>query len=524
MGVRQSRTRYQSSWLVMAIISAALLPLIAFVALQTAFAARSEGRAVSAAAMVKVQTIVSLVDARFRQVHDAAKALAQNPAVVSGDWAAAYAKARSYAEQDPDWDSVIVWDRRRRLQYFDTRMPLGPPQPIDQPPGGDSISNATTIGHITPGPAPCPCVYEHVTSGDLVVSVRIDPRVFQDIVVRAAPARGVISLVDSRGLIVGRTLAYRDRLAKPASGPVRQAIETGTQGIYRGRTLEGFENYTAFDTSPASGWSAHYAFTPPRLFELSRLKWVGATILAGLASLAVAGVLVLLALRNLRAQRIIGEQEAAGVRAEAAAQMVVARDLHDGILQFLTGMSLRLDAFSHRLADSGSSPVAHEVGEGLIGLRQDIRTEQRELRSFIERLHPEAAPPPLPRSIVDVAQNLSRRWDVDVAIAPANADSLIPPPLRRDVEFIVREATSNAVRHGGAKSIDIAIRRDHEALVMTIDDDGGGFPTTGRFSGEALAALPTKPATILGRVADRSGQFELASSPAGSSLHISFPV
>ncbi len=524
MGDRESRSRYRSSWLVLAIISAALLPLVSFVALQSAFAARSESRAVSAAATTKVETIVSLVDQRMLSIADAASTLARSPAVTGHDWQSAYAQSRTYAAQDPNWDSVVVWDRRRGIEYFDTRRPFGPPRPIAGPPGGEPPRGAVSISPVSAGPPPCPCIYEHVADGDLVISVRIEPRIFQDIVTRSRTAGGVISLLDPAGTVIARTTAWKDRFGKPASLPALRAIASGREGIYRGRTLEGFENYTAFATSPTSGWSAHYAFTPPRIFELSRLKWVGATVIAGLASLAVAGVLVLMALRNLKAQRIIGDQDAAGVRAEAAAQMVVARDLHDGILQFLTGLSLRLDAFSHRLTDDNPSPATREIGEGLTGLRQDIRTEQRELRSFIERLHPEAAPPPQARSIVDVAHNLARRWDIEVAIAPPTADTLIPPPLRRDVEFIVREATSNAVRHGGAKSIDIAFRRDQQVLVMTIDDDGQGFPTSGRFSGDALAALPTKPATILGRVNDRLGRFELASSPAGASLHISFPV
>src|SRR3546814_6555241 len=51
-------------------------------------------------------------------------------------------------------------------------------------------------------------------------------------------------------------ICYEERLGKPATEYVRNAITAGPSGIYPGVTYEGFKNYTVYWTSPVSGWSA----------------------------------------------------------------------------------------------------------------------------------------------------------------------------------------------------------------------------------------------------------------------------
>src|SRR5439155_1657134 len=60
----------------------------------------------------------------------------------------------------------------------------------------------------------------------------------------------------------------------------------------------------------------------------------------------------------------------------------VARDLHDGVLQSLTGIRLQLQA----LADEHGAPSL--ISDRLLAVERAIAIEQRELRLFIEDLKP----------------------------------------------------------------------------------------------------------------------------------------
>ena len=62
----------------------------------------------------------------------------------------------------------------------------------------------------------------------------------------------------------------------------------------------------------------------------------------------------------------------------------VARDLHDGVLQSLTGIRFQLQALADRPAEGAA------VGDHLLTIERAIAIEQRELRRFIEDLKPVA--------------------------------------------------------------------------------------------------------------------------------------
>ena len=64
--------------------------------------------------------------------------------------------------------------------------------------------------------------------------------------------------------------------------------------------------------------------------------------------------------------------------------MRLARDLHDGVLQSLTGVRFELQHLWSALAGNGSS----NTPERLLAMERMLANEQRELRLFIEDLKP----------------------------------------------------------------------------------------------------------------------------------------
>jgi len=521
-----SARRYRPpAWLAIALIAAAMLPLIAFISLQAAFSAETERTSVEAAALDHARRIMTDIDAQLERTRGAAAALVTTKAVQEREWAAAYQRAKEIVDQNPDWDAVLIWDRQDGRELIDTTHPFGPSQPVrpfrfnraalDQP-------NDLVLSGIELQGEHCPCIYAHAAAGrnsPYVLTVRLYPASFQRILDREAGAGGALvsGLVDADGRFIGRTLNLKQRLGGEASTSVLGAIRNGSTGFYKGVTVEGVKNYTAYSKSPLSGWSIHVAYEPEKI-EAVWWKWATATAVSAFASLLIAGVLVTLAVRNFAALRRMDEQAVAAVRAEAAAQLAVARDLHDGVLQFLTGLALRLQGLRHTTGEGGADGDDRDAA--LNGLQSEIRREQRELRRFIENLGPSTGTIDSEISLTATAAMLSRRWAVRIAVEPDGADALIPERLRKDLDFIVREAVSNAVRHGSAQQITIRVSRDEGIFMMDIQDDGSGF--SGRTNaGDKQVA---KPATILGRVSNHGGSLDVLSAPSGSSLTIAIPV
>jgi signal transduction histidine kinase len=221
---------------------------------------------------------------------------------------------------------------------------------------------------------------------------------------------------------------------------------------------------------------------------------------------------------------LLDRWETQSARREAAAaetRLRLARDLHDGVLQFLAGAGLRLDT----LAAAKDLPPA--ARDGLTALRQAINDEQRELRGFITTLRPPRgrepdAAQPLAEVLEELAGRLSRHWNVEV-VSETAAEVRATPRLAYDIGRIVREAVANAVRHGKARTVRLTAGQDAQGLTITIRDDGCGFPFEGARDDETLARAGEGPRSLHERVRALAGRLRLESTSKGATLIVDLP-
>lgn len=213
------------------------------------------------------------------------------------------------------------------------------------------------------------------------------------------------------------------------------------------------------------------------------------------------------------------------MRESAAAEERVrlARDLHDGVLQSLTGVALRIAA-ARRLVDDSSTEAKRNLDE----LQRLLAVEQRDLRFFIQDLEPPAEGQPdfdLAQRLAELVHRVEQEWQLDVSLAAEPLDEELPESAERDVYFIVREALFNAVRHGAARRISIRVTRPAPSrLAILIEDDGCGFPSHGRFDAAQLAATGAGPRSLRERVTARGGTLFLDTDERGSRLDLEVPV
>jgi signal transduction histidine kinase len=205
----------------------------------------------------------------------------------------------------------------------------------------------------------------------------------------------------------------------------------------------------------------------------------------------------------------------------------LARDLHDGVLQSMTGVALRLEAVRRQI--EGDPEAAHGAVAALGEIQRLIALEQRDLRFFIQELKPSgsaggAGGRALVPRIEELASRMEREWDLRVAVDTSDLSAPVPEHLEREVYHLVREALINAARHGEASSVAVSLAdREGADLAITVTDDGRGFPFHGRYADAALAELDAGPKSLRERVAALRGSLTVDSSPAGASVGIVLP-
>jgi ligand-binding sensor domain-containing protein/signal transduction histidine kinase len=155
----------------------------------------------------------------------------------------------------------------------------------------------------------------------------------------------------------------------------------------------------------------------------------------------------------------------------------IARELHDTLLQGLSGITMQLQALWTRLPASHEKEVLRDILKDAGTCLSDARRSLLGLRS--------------PANIEEdgLAENLARNARQAVSGTPIRlALEIQPAPCRLspDLEYqllrIAQEAVANSVRHAEPKTIEIrlAFRKDNAELL--IKDDGKGFDTNVRHS------------------------------------------
>ena len=209
-------------------------------------------------------------------------------------------------------------------------------------------------------------------------------------------------------------------------------------------------------------------------------------------------------------------QDAAAVDERAR----VAHDLHDGVLQSLTGIELKLAGLKACLDQPAT------LRSRLEAISQIIVDEHAEMRAFVRALPRPSGPPPqldFGRWLEEFSGRVGRHWDIAVGVS---ADRLqpLPPELARHAYLIVREAVLNAARHAGASAIRIKASSERGTLYLVVSDDGRGLGFEGRREHPELSRGDLGPRSLRARVEAVKGRMALESSPKGSQLEIALPV
>ncbi len=189
--------------------------------------------------------------------------------------------------------------------------------------------------------------------------------------------------------------------------------------------------------------------------------------------------------------RAIGQAEFGRAVAEERAR--VARDIHDGLAQYLFALSTQVS-----MLQAGAP-----LDEILPQLKHASEAAQQEARFAVLALSSASGTAPFDAALKRYVDFLAADGvlDVEVEIDPSVT---LAPDEQIEIFRIVQESLANARRHAGATRAEVTIAQRGSRRVVVVSDDGVGFEGETTAAGQGLRNMRARAASIQGAFALRS--------------------
>jgi signal transduction histidine kinase len=190
-------------------------------------------------------------------------------------------------------------------------------------------------------------------------------------------------------------------------------------------------------------------------------------------------------------------------RAVAEERARVAREIHDGLAQYLFAVSTHAT-----MLENGA-----DLEKTIPQLKQAAAAAQQEARFAILALSSASGTAPFDAALRRYVDFLTADGQLEVDLE-IDENVHLAPDEQIEVFRIVQEGLANARKHAGARHADVRIRLRGEERVVSIVDDGSGFDDETVTRGQGLRNMKARTASI-------GGGFKLRSEPGrGTALEV----
>jgi signal transduction histidine kinase len=150
----------------------------------------------------------------------------------------------------------------------------------------------------------------------------------------------------------------------------------------------------------------------------------------------------------------------------------IAATLHDGAVQELAAASFSVAGGAETAAARGDDVLAAELRDAAGAVRTSIGG----LRSLLVDIYPPALRSAgLSAALRDLVATMAGRGPAVELDVDEDAAAVLSAEEQQAVFRIVQELLRNVVRHARAEHVSVSLRRDGDAVLVTVADDGVGF-------------------------------------------------
>jgi signal transduction histidine kinase len=214
-------------------------------------------------------------------------------------------------------------------------------------------------------------------------------------------------------------------------------------------------------------------------------------------------------------QRLLALSKTAGEVAALQERRRINFELHDGILQTLATLILRLEGCGKHLSNSQK-----ELADELRSLEDLTRDSMKQIRQFLSgRQSTPLIAGTLVEKLREEARFLHDGMGLDVILESDPDDLELPPDTEREVYYVLREGLTNVTRHSHASKVEIHLSRQNGRFDGSLTDNGVGFSRNERsHTGFGLTGMER-------RIEELGGELVIKSSPGhGTDLRFSISL
>jgi ligand-binding sensor domain-containing protein/signal transduction histidine kinase len=200
-------------------------------------------------------------------------------------------------------------------------------------------------------------------------------------------------------------------------------------------------------------------------------------------------------------------QERARFVAVAGERNRISREIHDTLAQGFAAISMQLE-----VASKMSSTAPERATEHIRNAKELVRSSLAEARRSMWALRePARNDSDLAAALIDVARSATRGSTLQFGFRSLGPARPLPAHARDHLLRIAQEATTNVIRHAGARRLSIELEYGRRELTLIVRDDGLGIdPAAQPATGDHLGIIGMRERTAeLGgtlRIDSRAGE------------------
>ncbi len=202
------------------------------------------------------------------------------------------------------------------------------------------------------------------------------------------------------------------------------------------------------------------------------------------------------------------------IKAQEAERMRIAGELHDGVLQQITSLTLRLGKVRRQV------PPDSEAKATISGLQQQLITIGTDIRHLSHELHPALLQESgLPAALCAYCEEFSSVRGLSVSCETDESVKELSPGAALCIYRIAQEALGNAAKYSGAKKVEVRLSRSDGRVLLSVSDNGVGCAPDqiGKSGGLGLINMRE-------RVLQLNGTFDFDSEPGrGTRVRVAVP-